>query len=138
MNRVLPAFILLGVLVTPIVVSADDAANEAIARRYYAEFNARDFEALSEFVSVDFVDHTGNGDGVGALQRRMEALVAEVPDARISIQLILVSGDHVTVIANIAGTSGGMMPADQRPVDYAAIDVWLIRDGMLSEIWRSD
>jgi ketosteroid isomerase-like protein len=139
MTRVLANLVLFGALLLPMSAIADDAANEALARRFYAEFNARSFNAFSEFIATDVVDRMaapGAGNGAGAVRQRMEALVAEVPDARISIQLILVSGDYVTVVTNVAGTSGGRMPADQRPVSYRAIDIWLIRDGLLAEIWH--
>lgn len=34
--------------------------------------------------------------------------------------------------------TGGAMPADQRLINFQTIDVWLIRDGMLAEIWHSE
>ena len=140
MFRLLPPIVLALALVTiPIGASADDAANEALARRFYVSVNDRAFDRFEEFVAADFVDHTGNEEG-GAieLRRRMEALANEMSDVRLSIELILPSGDYVTVVATARGTSGGAMPADQRLVVVKTVDVWLIRDGMLSELWRGE
>lgn len=141
MTRILAHIMVIGALLFPISAVADDTENEALARRFYAEFNARSFDSFSEFVAADAVDRMaapGAGTGLTAIRQQMEALVAEVPDARMSILLIFVSGDYITVVTNVSGTSGGMMPADQRPVSYRAIDIWLVRDGLLAELWHAE
>ena len=75
MTRVLANLVLFGALLLPMSAIADDAANEALARRFYAEFNARSFNAFSEFIATDVVDRMaapGAGNGAGAVRQRME------------------------------------------------------------------
>ena len=117
---------------------ADDAANEALARQYYSAVNSRAFASFADFVAEDFVNHAEEAVGISALVTRAEALVAEMSDMRMAIELILPSGDYVTVVGTVRGTAGGAMPADQRVVEFRIVDVWLIRDGKLAELWRAD
>jgi predicted ester cyclase len=117
---------------------ADDAANEALARQYYAAVNSRAFASFADFVASEFVNHADEAVGIDALAAQAEALVAEMSDMRMSIELILPSGDYVTVVGTARGTAGGAMPADQRVVEFRIVDVWLIRDGKLAELWRAD
>ena len=127
---------------TSIPVLADDAANEALARRFYTEFNARNFDAFPEFIAADIVDHTaapGEAGGIGMLTKALQDFAAAFSDMQITNELVLVSGDHVTVISTAKGTNDGMlmkMPATNQPVDFHAIDVWLVREGKLAEVWH--
>ena len=45
----------------------------------------------------------------------------------------------MTVVSTAKGTNDGKMmemPATNKPVDFKAIDVWLVRDGKLAEVWH--
>ncbi len=133
--------VVLALTAVPAAAAADDAASAALARRFYVAFNDRDFEAFNQFIAADFVDHSARpdgGPGVAIVWAEMEALVAEIPNVRLTIELLLVSGDYVTVVLSARGMTGGAMPADQRLINFQTIDVWLIRDGMLAEIWHSE
>jgi predicted ester cyclase len=143
MNRLFVTVAALAVLVLPTLpVLADDAANEALARRFYTEFNARNFDALPEFIAADIVDHTappGGPTGIDMLTKELKDFAASFSDLQITNELVLVSGDHVTVISTAKGTNDGKMmdmPATNKPVDFHAIDVWLVRDGKLAEVWH--
>lgn len=121
----------------PLAARADDAANQALARQFYAEFNARDFDGMAAIVADDLANHTGEADGGDALVSLMRQLAAGMSDVRLTVELITIDGDYVTVVANVRGTGGGMMPADQHIVTYAMIDVWRIESGQLAELWRA-
>ena len=143
MNRLFLAVAALAALaLTTLPVLADDAANEALARRFYTEFNARNFDALPEFIAADIVDHTappGGPTGIDMLTKELKDFAAGFSDMQITNELVLVSGDYVTVISTAKGTNDGMMmkmPATSKPVDFQAIDVWLVRDGKLAEVWH--
>lgn len=133
-----PIALAASIAVAPGAALSTDAGGEALARQFYAAFNARDLSALEGIVAPDLIDHTGDADGLDGMRDELEGLVDEMLDARITIELSVVSGDYVTVVSNIRGTTGGMMPADQRILNYPLIDVWLIRDGMLAEVWRAE
>jgi predicted ester cyclase len=103
------------------------------------EFNNRNFAAFSEFIANDFIDRTaaqGEEAGLNGLRARMEAIAAELPSLRISIELIFAKGDYVAVVAAARGVTGGAMPADRRIIEYSMIDVWFVRDGKLAELWH--
>jgi predicted ester cyclase len=143
MNRLFVGFLALAAMALaswPVV--ADDAANEALARRFYTEFNARNLDAFDEFIAADVVDHTaapGMATGLAAMKEEMQGFIAAFSDIKVENDLVLVSGDYVTVISTAKGTNDGMMmdmPATNKPVDFKGIDVWLVRDGKLAEIWH--
>jgi steroid delta-isomerase-like uncharacterized protein len=143
MNRLLVGFLAVGALtLASLPVLADDAANEALARRFYTEFNAHNFDALGEFVAADVVDHTGAPDmvpGLEGMKKELQGFATAFTDMKIANDLVLVSGDHVTVISTAKGTNDGMlmnMPATNKPVEFKAIDVWLVQDGKLAEVWH--
>ena len=117
---------------------ADDAANEALARQYYAAVNSRAFASFADFVAAEFINHSDETVGIDALAALAEGLIDEMSDLQMSIELILPSGDYVTVVGAVRGTAGGAMPADQRVVEFRIVDVWLIRDDKLAELWRAD
>lgn len=127
---------------TSMPVLADDAENEALARRFYTEFNARNFDALPEFVAADVVDHTaapGAPQGLDIMTKELQGFATAFSDGKIENDLVLVSGDYVTVVSTAKGTNDGPlfeMPATNKPVEIKAIDVWLIRDGKLAEVWH--
>ena len=143
MQRVLLTLIATAALaIATLPVFADDAANEALARRFYTEFNARNFDALPEFVAADIVDHTappGGPSGIDMLTKELKDFATGFSDLQITNELVLVSGDHVTVISRCKGTNDGAMmemPATNKPVAFQAIDVWLVKDGKLAEVWH--
>ena len=123
-------------------VFADDAANEALARRFYTAVNAKNFDAFAEFIAADVVDHTAAPDmmaGLEGMKKELQGFTTAFSDMTIVNDKVLVSGDYVTVISTATGTNDGMMmgmPATNKPVSIKAIDVWLVRDGKLAEVWH--
>ena len=123
-------------------VFGDDAANEALAKRFYTEFNARNFDSFPEFIAADVVDHSGAPDakpGLEMMVGEMKGFAVAFSDMQITNEKVLVSGDYVTVISTARGTNNGEMmgkPATNKPVEFQAIDVWLVKDGKLAEVWH--
>ena len=124
------------------VASADEAANEALARRFYAEINARNLDALNEFVAVNFVDHNappGAPQGLEGMKAGLKPFLASSSDLKITNDLVVTKGDYVTVVDTAKGTNDGSMmgaPATNKPFEFHAIDLWLIKDGKLAEGWH--
>ncbi len=123
-------------------VFADDAANEALAKRFYTEFNAHNFDSFPEFIAADVVDHSaapGSKPGLEMMVEEMKGFATAFSDMQITNEKVLVSGDYVTVISTARGTNDGEMmgkPATNKPVEFQAIDVWLVKDGKLAEVWH--
>lgn len=121
---------------------ADEAANEALARRFYTEVNAGNIAAFDQFIAADMVDHSampGAPAGLPAMKHEMEQFTAAFPDMKIQNEIVIPKGDYVTVISTAAGTNTGAMmgmPATGKPVNFGAIDVWKVKDGKLAEVWH--
>lgn len=128
--------------VAALPVFADDAANEALAKRFYTEVNARNFDSFPEFIAADVVDHSadpGSKQGIEMMVGAMKGFTASFSDMQITNEKVLVSGDYVTVISTARGTNDAEMmgkPATNKPVEFQAIDVWLVKDGKLAEVWH--
>ena len=124
------------------MASADEAANEALARRFYTAFNAHNLDALNEFVAVNFVDHNvppGAPQGLEGLWAGLKPFLASSSDLKITNDLVVTKGDYVTVLDTAKGTNDGRLmgaPATNRPFTFHAIDLWLIKDGKLAEGWH--
>jgi predicted ester cyclase len=121
---------------------ADEAANEALARRFYAAVNARNLDSLVEFVAANFIDHDIPSDalnGLAGLKLGTKMFMDSSSDLRIANDLVIAKGDYVTVLDTVTGTNDGPLaniPATHKPFTFHAIDVWLVRDGKLAEQWH--
>lgn len=125
------------------VAIADEAANEALARRFYTEFNAGNIAAFDEFMAADFIDHTPTvpdaPQGLEGVKHEMQGYIAAFPDAKVVNDLVIPKDDYVTVVSTVTGTNTGSMmgmAATGKPVKINAIDVWLVKDGKLAEVWH--
>ena len=123
------------------VATADEAANEALARRFYEAFNAHSV-AFEDFIADDVVDHMpapGAQPGLPGLKAAMQGFYTGIPDIKLDLDLVLPKGDYVTVVSTSRGTHTGDffgVPASGKPVEFHAIDVWLVRNGKLAEAWH--
>lgn len=121
---------------------ADDAANEALAKRFYTEFNNGNIDAMSDFIAADVVDHTadpGMTGGIDSLKTAMKDFKTAFPDMKLTNEKVLPSGDYVTVVSQAVGTNTGPMmgqAATGKPAKFHAIDVWLVKNNKLAEVWH--
>jgi steroid delta-isomerase-like uncharacterized protein len=121
---------------------ADDAGNEALARRFYTEFNNRNLDAFGEFIAADFVDHNpvpGQAAGLDGLKKAMQGFAAGSSDIKVDNEFVIAKGDLVTVYSICKGTHTGEflgVPATKKPIEFHAIDIWRVKDGKLAEGWH--
>ena len=124
------------------VARADEAANEALAKRFYTEFNARNFTAFAEFIAAGFVDHNplpGQPAGLDGLTQAMKGFATASSDIQITNELVIAKGDYVTVYSTCKGTQTGPLmkvPPSNKPFTFHTIDIWLVKDGKLAEAWH--
>jgi steroid delta-isomerase-like uncharacterized protein len=130
------------IFVAPFAARADEAANEALARRFYVEFNAGNIDAFDQFMAPDFIDHSaapGAANGLAAVKAELRGFATAFPDMKIENVKVLAKGDYVTVVSTSKGTNTGPlmgMPASGKPAEIGSIDVWLVKDGRLAEAWH--
>jgi steroid delta-isomerase-like uncharacterized protein len=115
---------------------------EAIARAYFAAFNAGNVAALNALLAPDF-RHEGAVVPVQdrALHvQRMQAVREGFPDGVYSIEWLLVDGDMAAVRHTFRGTHRGTytgVAATGRPVAVGAFHVFRIACGQIAENWNA-
>jgi steroid delta-isomerase-like uncharacterized protein len=117
--------------------------NKALVRRFGEASNTRQFDALAQLVTDDFVRHCQATPDVDVRSREqfIEFLrrdAAVFPDARQTAHHLVAEGDLVAFWATYEGTQEGQMgpfpPSHKRmQIDFAG--VFRVRDGKLAELW---
>ena len=118
------------------------ADNADLARRVHEAWNERKFDEIAELTAPDStITIVGSGDtfeGVEGSRAYNEMWAAGFPDAAVTVDRVIASGDHVVVEFTGRGThtgtlrtSMGDIPATGRSLTLQLCDVMEIRDGMI-------
>lgn len=100
------------------------AALENTRRFWEQAFNGRDLGALDELVADDYVNHAalpGTPPGPAGQAQLMERIWTAFPDARFTIEHLVLDGDTVICIGTLDGTHEGEllgMPPSGRRVQW--------------------
>jgi len=120
-------------------------ANKKIARDYIDQvFNQHNPGKAADFVTSDVVWHGNSlGDVAGAknLAGLLGSFIGALPDLYAAEQDITAENDLVMVRLVVTATVKGSLlgvPADGKPVQWNAIDIYRITDGKISEEWAAD
>jgi len=110
-----------------------------LADRYVEMINVHDPDAVDRFVAEDYVNHNAFvADGREANRQFWTVFFAGLPDVRVTMEDLVVSGDRVVGRFVYRGThTGDLMgiPATGKPVEMRSIDIWRVQDGMFVEHW---
>jgi predicted ester cyclase len=121
-------------------VRSDHMAEAQLAdiyRAYIACLNARDWDALATYVDEDAV-HNGKHLGVAGYRAMLERDVAEIPDLRFEIDLLVADASHVASRLRFDCTPAGMflgLPVDGRRVRFTENVFYRFRAGRIVEVW---
>jgi steroid delta-isomerase-like uncharacterized protein len=118
------------------------ADNADLARRVHEAWNERKFDEIAELTAPDStITIVGSGDtfeGVEGSRAYNEMWAAGFPDARVTVDRVIASGDHVVVEFTGRGThtgtlrtSMGDIPATGRSLTLQLCDVMEFKDGMI-------
>lgn len=112
---------------------------QQLAELFVEMGNTHDPDLVDRFVADDYVNHNDFvADGREANRRFWAAFFAGVPDVRVSMADLIVSGDRVVGRFVYRGTHTGDLlgiPATGKPVEMRSIDIWRVADGMFAEHW---
>jgi steroid delta-isomerase-like uncharacterized protein len=118
------------------------ADNADLARRVHEAWNERKFDEIAELTAPDStITIVGSGDtfeGVEGSRAYNEMWAAGFPDATVTVDRVIASGDHVVVEFTGRGTHTGTLhtgmgdiPATGRSLTLQLCDVMDIKDGKI-------
>lgn len=118
--------------------------NKAVMQRYVAAYNAHDLAAMDGIFASTYVDHA-QPDGQPpqppgpAFKKQIFALFFQsFPDAYLTLEDLVAEGDRVVARLTMSGTHQGafmgIRPKGRR-FSVPAINIFLIRDGMITDSW---
>jgi predicted SnoaL-like aldol condensation-catalyzing enzyme len=116
--------------------------NKALVKRFYAEIDAGNLEAMDELVAPNFVDHDpppipGLPAGRDGLKAAFEIFWRSTPGTHEVLDQVA-EGDLVVTRIRAQGRFAedmGPIPATGGELDVTATAVYRVSDGMLTEHW---
>jgi len=116
---------------------------KALIRRFVEEvWNDGNLDALAEFVTPDFMDHTPEQpepvQGVEAIRRLVSRCREAFPDARFTIHDMIAERDRVAWRWTARGTHAGDLPgllATGRQVTTTGIEIYRVAGMRIAERW---
>ncbi len=116
--------------------------NKALVRRFYAEIDAGNLDAMDELVAPDFVDHDpppipGLAPGLNGLKQAFEIFWRSTPGTHEVLDQVA-ENDLVATRIRACGRFAedlGDIPATGGPLDVTATAVYRVKDGQLIEHW---
>ena len=117
--------------------------NKALVNRFGAAVNARDFDAVRQLLSPDFVRHSQASPSVSVANADqfidyLRADAAVFPDSRQTLEHIVAEGDLVAFWIRYEGTQDGQMgpfPPSHKRMRLDSGGLFRVRDGRLAELW---
>lgn len=104
-------------------------ANKTLVLDFYAKvWNAKNLDAVADFVADDYIQHNPHvGNGRAALEAFLGPMFEAVPEGRFTIARLIADDDLV-----VAHT---LFQANADDRGTAVVDVYRIVDGRLAEHW---
>jgi steroid delta-isomerase-like uncharacterized protein len=125
----------------PRQMAHDIETNKRVVRAFAEAINRRDWDALDDFVAIDFVRHSNAAPGIHSredLKRYLRDEFASFPDACESVEDVVAEGDRVAVRHSFCGTQSGPMgryPASAKTLRADYLAIYRLEDGKIAEAW---
>lgn len=118
----------------------DIEKNKDLINVYTADFwNKHNIDAFDKYFSSDFVVHFPEGDMTAEEYKGLcTAYFAAFPDLHITTNDLLAEGEKVVKVWTAKSTSKGDfmgIPATGKPIVVKGIEMFLIVDGKIAELW---
>src|SRR5262245_39813513 len=113
--------------------------NKAVVKRFYLEcINKHQLDLLTEYVTLDVVNHSSVSRGIDALAAAAEVLHRAFENLEFNVVEVIGEGDRVAIRYVLRGTHvapfGGQPPTG-RPVERPGINWFRLSGGRISEVW---
>ncbi len=122
-----------------------EVANKEVVLRFADASNNRDFEALDELITENFVRHSQATPDVQVESReefkeflRQDAEI--FPDSKVELEQLVAEGDLVAFLGTYKGTQTGRMgafPASGKELELEIAGMFRLEEGKLAELWVS-
>jgi steroid delta-isomerase-like uncharacterized protein len=102
--------------------------------------NTHNPDLVDEFLAENYVNHNDFvADGPEANRQFWTAFFTGLPDVKVTMEDLVISGDRVVGRFTYRGTHTGNLlgiPATGNPVEMRSIDIWRVHDGKFVEHWE--
>ncbi len=122
--------------------NVDIKKNKDFIKVYTEDFwNKHNIASFEKYFTSDFIVHFAEGD-MNAEQYKglCQAYFAAFPDLRITTEDVIAEGNKVVKIWTVNCTQKGDfmgIPATGKSIVVKGIEMFLIKDGMITELWAS-
>ncbi|MET7737744.1 ester cyclase [Streptomyces sp. NPDC005402] len=110
-----------------------------LAELFVEMTNTHNPDLVDRFVARDYINHNDFvADGREANRQFWAAFFTGLPDVKVTMEDLIVSGDRVVGRFVYRGTHTGDLlgiPASGQRVEMRSIDIWRVDDGMFVEHW---
>ena len=113
--------------------------NKAAVRACFEEGSKRNFDALDDLVTPDYVLHPEEVHGADGLKAMVEGYTSALGGLRVRIDQQFSEGDYVATRYTITGTHEGNLngiPATGRSVEFTGITISRCENGRIAEEWE--
>ena len=103
--------------------------------------SSHDLSRLDEIKASNYVNHNAFAEpGLGGSKKVLGAIIAGVPDLKVTAEDVFVSADGSRVVGRYRyeGTHTGNLlgyPGTGKPFSMRSIDIWRVEDGRFVEHW---
>ena len=111
-----------------------------LADLFVEMINTHNPDLEDRFLAEDYINHEAlfSAEGREANQQFWAAYFNGLPDVKVTMEDLVISGDRVVGRFTYRGTHTGDLvgiPATGKPVEMRSIDIWRVQDGMFAEHW---
>ncbi|MFB6361741.1 MAG: ester cyclase [Halobacteriales archaeon] len=124
-------------------MAVTESDNEALVQQYLSAFNDFDFDAMSEFLAEDVVEHGAHEEleGIEEIIDFLERYTEVFPDYSGTAEAVIAEDNLITVRFTASGTHTGEY-RDIEPTGHACewtgIAIYRIEDNEIAEVWLEE